>query len=496
MVDRWKLILLLFACVSLFAAGNVMRQYSHLVPDDDYLWLMWSGDRVFGGEQAANLEKAYVDHLREGGYPPLSISRAQLRYDFYLNYLTIAAGSRLAEGFAGLLPIEEISTRIAVSMYANYMGLYFAFVAVLMVMLWRHATLHQFVAVTIVVGFSLISEGILVSAGDWRFFGPGVGNIGESLLKLAYYFLAPGTGFSVFGLSGRNHFILMVLVVFILRWNGKFTASYALMPLLFLIHREYSGIALLFLLACDVVLRPQVLRSLTVLGFVVGTFIAYLGVGFLAKLIVGNPVLYLGIGVGLAAGLAGMIYAAAWHQEGMERLMPFLRPVRASGQRLGPVLGDIAVIVVLAGLSFPIAFIGYGQATDEQHAFLWRVLPSRPIGLFHLPVKVGLVLLGLNWVIRRTGLELTRTKILVLFTASVIVAQGSVIVERWRQERGPFDRLVVLTREMDRTLAVPFPPPDKWKVELHEWTIYYALVKSGMTGVDHLRPLFVRKEVD
>lgn len=282
--------------------------------------------------------------------------------------------------------------------------------------------------------------------------------------------LNPDTQMSPFGDTPRNHFVLLTLGLFVLRWRGAYGWSYVLLFALSLVHQSQTGLLAAYLVGVDALLRPQVFRS------VAGPLAALTVAIYLARETLGDVV-----GVTrpavlvLVIGAATAVLAALWL--GLRRRTAAPLPSTLAGPRdrllsYGPAASDLILIAAFWLVTFPVAAAINSLGSNNQSVYFWTQLHGRSLGLMRPPVVLGLALLVLD----RLGRRVARPR---LEMAAVALAAAALIPSGLLAATYPRDPLARLEAAL-RAIDVSVGPDVDWTTigERGEDQIYYAVART------------------
>ncbi len=199
----------------------------------------------------------------------------------------------------------------------------------------------------------------------------------------------------VFSASGmessfpRGNFLILVLPVFLLRWSSCYSSSYVLVSIAGLVHSAMGSLLFMCLLASDLLLRREVLRSRVVLSALVFTFWLFFSRSLISKAFgiqASMPVLGLALVAGLALAMTINYLVGA--------KFPVMLDVASSRIRsTGPVLSDLIVLYAMWVVLLPISISMYFLLGGASHnLWTWRELPGRYLLLMRGPLIMGLLL--------------------------------------------------------------------------------------------------------
>lgn len=457
-MSQWRLAALALVLLS----AHLALGYSHnflVGADDDRLWLYGSGARV-GKEEAG---RAVDDRVRraviEAGATVGRLTRIDLRAAYYRNYF---AATRLYAGAAhvvrratGDLWQRDYPAYLARAMYAGFVATYVAACVALLAAVAATRDVRWVVAVTLGIATIALLETLFDLAGDtwsglptllpdaqtdegyWENFWPNVPAL----------FLNPQIQLSPFGDTPRNHFNLVAIGVFVLRWRRMFTASYALLAAFGFLHQSHTALLFASLLAADAVLRPRLFRTRTVvlMAAVAVTFVSRESLGSIVG--VTRPVVIAAI-VAAALALAVAVYLGLASRVVMPARV-WLDRRRESLLRHGDVTADLIVIGTIWVATFPLVAIINAAGTEQHSLYFWTQIHGRWFGVLRPAFIVGLAYVGLKAIAKRKG---ERAASMAALAVSALALVPSAYLAT-RHDRAPIARIERQARELDRAIG-------------------------------------------
>lgn len=192
----------------------------------------------------------------------------------------------------------------------------------------------------------------------------------------------------------RGNFIALTAPIFLLRWSGRHSASYAMVVVSCLVHLSMGALLILSLLASDFILRRDILRSPAVLIMVsgiVGWFVSNAlfmnSLGIPASL--PPSVVFL-----VAVSLSFVVFKTI-----VKINLPYiLNTVIARIQRTGPIASDLIALYAIWLAIVPIALIMYFSAGEARNPWTWGELPGRYLMIVNTPLIIGAAILIVNYI--------------------------------------------------------------------------------------------------
>ncbi len=458
--------------------------YSHnflLGADDDRLWLYTTGAEIGRPEVATELNDRVFSSMARAQTPPHRAFRFGLRAGYRGNYAAAAVvyhqaaaavQRRLGAGWASDYPAY-----LAQAMYSGFVAMYVAAAAVLVLIAVLVGDRRWFMAVVVAIAATALLETMFDLAGDtwsglptllpdaqtdetfWQNFWP---NFPGLLLN-------PQVQLSPFGDTPRNHFILLMLPLFLLRWRGWLTASYVFLGLLGFLHQSHTGLVLAYLVALDAVLRPSLFRG-PVAIVVLATLAMFVGRESLGAVVgVARPAVLLMVAAVVLGVLACVYY-------GLRRQAP---PVAARlatfRQRLlerGVVFADLAMLGLILLVSFPVVVVINALGSEAQSQYFWTQVHGRSLGILRPGLMLGLAAFALS----RGEARLGEARTFALAAACAALALIPSAFEAVRHDRHPVTRL----ERQIRALDVSIGPAIDWSAigPRTEPDIYYAIART------------------
>jgi hypothetical protein len=271
--------------VLLLAAAHLAlgRAHDHARgADDDRLYFYFTGVALTNPVEANALQQRVVASMRAHGRSDDQVLRFEVRNERQLNYVGASAVSRLSSAVAGVGSDATLDypTHVAPALLAGLFAMY-AITACAVLAIARRCGPRLALA----VGLSLAITGLLTAV--FGFIGGGLAGRqrllplygDDQLVRAVLWFAAntiglivnPRIGFTLFGDTPRNHFILATIAVFVLRWSGRHRGAAALLLGLSFLHQSMAGLVVIGLIACDAVLRPEIFARRDVRALYAGT---------------------------------------------------------------------------------------------------------------------------------------------------------------------------------------------------------------------------------
>lgn len=123
--------------------------------------------------------------------------------------------------------------------------------------------------------------------------------------------LRPGAQFSPLAYTPRSNFTLLLIGLFALRWSKRHLAAYGLLLVLSFYHLSASGLLLVMLVGIDILIRPQIFRSIPVAGVVALTTAVFLYRENMWEHLLGKALVPLMAAAGIIVLIGGIMAAPA-----------------------------------------------------------------------------------------------------------------------------------------------------------------------------------------
>jgi hypothetical protein len=454
-------------------------------PDDDRLWLYTAGIGLGRGEEAEQLNRRVYESIDRLARPDSQRVRFALREGYERNYVGAAVVHGAAAAAVRRQRPELASTDypafLARAMFASFASMYALSCLVLLAVVFILSDRRSMTAVVLAVATIGLMESVFDLAGDtwaglptllpdaqtqetyWQ-------NIWPNLPAL---FVNPQIQLSPFGDTPRNHFILLMLPLFLLRWTGRISMSYLFLAALGFLHQSHTGLVLAYLVAVDAVLRPAVFRGWTalVMAVILAMFVGRESLG--AMIGVARPIVIVAGAVAVLA-IAGCLY---WGLRG--RITRVMEPLSRLRQRLldrGDAFADLAMLGIILAASFPVVAVINELGTEAQSLYFWSQVHGRSLGILRPALMLGLAFLVVRRLDVASGEQPTTSRILAF--AAIALLPG--IVEASRLDRHPVARIERHARALDGSIG----PAIDWAsiAARSEPEIYYAIARTMDIG--------------
>jgi hypothetical protein len=464
-------------------ACHLLLGYSHnflVGPDDDRLWLYASGIARGRTAEAATLNARVHESLTRLDRPDSQRVRFSLREGYQRNYVGAAvvhgATANAVGRWLAQLRDTDYPAFLARSMYASFVAMYIVSALVLLLIAAGAADERWLLAMLLAVAATGLLESVFDLMGDtwsglptllpdaqttetyWQNLWP----------NLPALFVNPQIQLSPFGDTPRNHFILLMFPLFLLRWTGRITASYVFLAALGFLHQSHTGLVLAWLAAVDAVVRPAIFRSRTAL-VIVSVLVMFVGRESLGSIIgIARPV------VVITGAIALLLIAMVIYWGLRQQMARAAAPLARFRQRLvdrGPVFADLAVLGVILAASFPVVAVINAMGTEAQSLYFWTQVHGRSLGIFRPALMLGL---GVLTVRRLEANAHGRIVARVLGVAAVALLPG--LVEAAMHDRHPIARIERQARPLEESVG----PSIDWSAiaARSEPEIYYAIART------------------
>jgi len=465
---------------------HLVLSYSHnflVEPDDDRLWLYTSGIEL-GRNSGAELNRRVHDSFSAVGSSASQVTRFGLRERYASNYVGASLVHGTAARLVGSLQAARLSdypAYLARTMNAGFMSMYGVTCLILLVVVLFASDRRWLLAALLAVSATALLESLFDLAGDQWSGLPTLLPDAETRETFAQnlwpnlpaLFINPQVQLSPFGDTPRNHFILLMLPLFLLRWRGHVFGSYLFLAGLAFIHQSHTGLVLGCLVAVDAVLRPWIFRSRTavVMALVLVMFVGRESLGSVIG--IARPIVI------VSAALAALVIAACiyWGLRGrMGRAAALLARMRERVEARGPVFADLAMIGIILAVSFPVVAAINAVGTEAQSLYFWTQVHGRALGIFRPALMLGLGLFAVGRLDAARG-EQRATKLVYAFAALALVPST---VEALMHNHHPIARFEQEARLLDASVG----PSIDWAVigKHSEAEIYYAIARTLDAG--------------
>jgi hypothetical protein len=454
-------------------------------PDDDRLWLYASGAELGQSARMAELNARVHDSLNTLARPQSQAFRFSLREGYHRNYVAAAmvygAAAGITGGRLGELRLTDYPAYLARTMYVAFVAMYVVTSLVLVLVVLLAADRTWLASAVLAVGAIALMESVFDLTGDtwsglptllpdaqtretfWQNLWP----------NLPALFVNPQIQLSPFGDTPRNHFILLMLPLFLLRWRGWFTGSYVFLAALGFLHQSHTGLVLACLVAVDAVLRPSLFRgrALPVVALVLAIFLGRESLGGVIG--VTRPAVLALVAV-TALLVCAFVYWGLRGRMGWAAIR--LARVRERLLRRGVVFADLALLGIILLVSFPVAAAVNAMGTEVQSLYFWTQVHGRSLGIFRPALMLGLAFLAVSRLEERFGAARAWAFSLGFAAAALVPS----LIEAAMHDRQPVARI----ERQARTLETAVGPSVDWAGIGHrsEPEIYYAIARTLDTG--------------
>lgn len=488
------------ACLTIMAvvlaAGSLAYQYRYLRPSDDYFFLMFVSGNFLAPEESNRLYQRYDAHLKDLGYGSEPLVRADVRQSMDENYLTQGL---FFVPFVLLVRDSALSVeqKTVIVMFGGFLTMYLAISLVLLLALWRCRDPNIVVSVVLAALFIYFVD-FTARPSVHRHLHPGVLGVGwvEQAQHLFNRLVHPGPKYVIYNFAPKDRLTVLVTALLIVRWGGGIRLAYLLLPLLFLVHIEYTGLLLAMFVAIDLTVRPRMVLTSWVApwaGLLLGIFIMISALGQRVEVtgwIAAVPVIL------ALAGMAVFRLADKSAPRGLRA--PFERYGDLVG-RWSPPLQDMAAFGAIWVALLPVTYVLYrlsgGEGPGDTHLdnTLWLLVPTRYLGLFAFAVVIlvfwSLLRLGriqVTWGTTWPGAAV-RTRI-AAFGVAAMLALAPAGAFALRQGAAPWTVALEKVRVVERSFDTPIAPATWHRDEVK---VYYAMFTTLVTDADRLGRLGV-----
>jgi len=472
----------------LVLSAHLLLGYSHnflVGPDDDRLWLYTSAISLGRGADLRQLNDRVQDSIVRLDRPENQRVRFALRESYDGNYVGAAAVHHAAAAAVARslsdLRAQDYPAYLARAMYVSFVAMYLVACLVLILIVAGVRNARWLIAAALAVAATGLMESLFDLTGDTWSGLPTL--LPDAQTRETYFqnlwpnlpalFLNPQIQLSPFGDTPRNHFILMMIPLFLLRWSGRFTGSYLFLALLGFLHQSHTGLVLAYLVAVDAALRPSIFRGWTslVIAVVLAMFAGRESLGSVIGAT--RPI------VVISATVAVFIVAACiyWGLRGqMARAFAPLARVRDRLLARGAPFADLAMIGVILAVSFPIVAVINALGTEAQSLYFWTQVHGRSLGIFRPALMLALGVLAVARLERGRDERALAARVVMLTALALLPG----LVEALGHDRHPIARIETGARALEASVG---PAIDWHSIAARpEPEIYYAIARTLDTG--------------
>lgn len=452
-------VLALFVCAAHLALSGIHN--SRLAADDDRLFLYLTGIALTQQDEVDSIEETVQDAITRAGLlrPDYRLrmytERFGHRQHYGSNYL---AGSILYRTGAWLTEESgDYPDYLGRALFSGFWLSYTVFAIIFLGIFFCFRNSSRFItalvtAISVMAGLDILFYTLGDPMAGTIYLMPPNDRLELPLLD----YLATGTiggilnpdiSLGPFGDTPRHHFILLTLVLYALRWSGRFTASYTLLFALSFLHQSLAGLLFGFLVTADMFLRPHLFsqkKFLMVIGAILVTFLARdkaldLVVGF------GQPAVTAALVIGIiVAGImtASMVLSGPWNER--------IARLRTRVMAFGPITADVIVVGTLFAASYPFAYVVNFFVDVDRSIYFWAQIHGRALSV----MRPGIVLACCLFFVRQT--EWTSLRSMRPLIAQLLVAALLLLPSGWlalSYDRQPIARMTSQLRELDREVG-------------------------------------------
>ncbi|MEY9186223.1 hypothetical protein ABIG06_000139 [Bradyrhizobium sp. USDA 326] len=300
-----------------------------------------------------------------------------------------------------------------------------------------------------------------------------------------YAWINPGAAFSPFSVFPRCLCAMIAFAAFALRWSGRGGLAYWAPIVVSFVHQSEAPILLAVMIACDLASRPkELLRPAYMVPILLTVVLTVLRERMLS--IMGFSLLGTAIVLAVSIGLALLVLAVPKLRSAVTSLGLIVSRVRTNWlERLALPVAD--TVVILLGWVAVVIFCFAISRIDQvfRVIYLWSELFPRYIGLFQLPVFVGLIYAVWPWVLtkRKTA---TREALALVSCLMLVLA-----VVQWRRPWIPTAALVADAQAYETVLGRHYVP-DEGSFSRTETPWYYLMLRRAYLGGKGLDEYFAK----
>lgn len=254
--------------------------------------------------------------------------------------------------------------------------------------------------------------------------------------------LRPGSQFSPLAFTPRSNFTLLLMSLFALRWSKHHLAAYGLLFVLSFYHLSASGLLLVMLVGIDILIRPQIFRSIPVAGVVALTTAVFLYRENMWEHLLGKGLVPLIAAAGIIVFIGGIMAAPAVRRRILGPDSYYARVQNALLKR-GSVAADMTLIVAawlvsLVAIHILIRQMDFTVFSNWSEAFyFWGRINGRLMTLLFPSVVFGLFILFLARMARSRFFRIRRVghaafPIVVGVMTMIVVWHSSKVVANYK----------------------------------------------------------------
>lgn len=420
----WMVSLVATVAVLIFVCGFARMFNDSFRGNDDAVYFYQAALEMRHADKTAPLHNHVRKYLAAHTSSDVARRRWDLRVQYSQNYLMMNAfiygSSRALREFFGSLPVAYpllVSLSIAI-------GVILGAIVSVSVLRWAIIRVGDLATASgVALGLAILGACSLVpliplenpfGSVSWRLLdgttlapasAPSIASVADSAWYLFFTFVGGGSEYSIFGYTPRSQLYLIALAAFLLRWNGAWTAAYAIVVALAVVHQSMAALVLAMFIAIDVIARPYIFNQWIIALCAVGiglelyreTLFADFGMWpFIATMV--------GAGAGVFA-VSALIARSGIRIPFHQTAIRITAPCRRLLERLGPIGSDLVLGMACALGTIPIAIVMCRIADPLSALTFWSWLPIRLMMIVQPAVFVGLSILLIRWLAIRTGAE-------------------------------------------------------------------------------------------
>lgn len=498
--------LILLAGIILLSVYGVWRHIDYRIQvEDDLMWSYQTSVGLTTNPEIFNeVEERYLQYLRpqtdDGQWEQRATVRKDLgeRQNYLGGNLIVFATAKWIRKFTSLDPDVDYPSYIAAAYLSGFVvqALLVALFAFAVMFAVSDKKLMAIIAGTLV--YILFADFFEASAPQdfisQNAFERGPVYIFGGFLKMLS---APLMSFSPFYPPFKSRLVILVLMCFLVRWRGYTAWSYWLLFLAAFFHQGYGGIVILFVIAVDVIKRPEVFKDYKILlPAVLGVVSYFLRDGTIREAFSSLDIATVALTAIVAAG--GFFF--------LRKPLLLIRkktyvPI-STLLKNDDILTDIGVLSFLWFASL-IMFIPISLSVDELSSrLLWGQVHGRILGVFHPVLLFCGLYCAYNLLERKVTADIiVRGMVLVLGTSIFFFYSYAFL--KMDTPRETYQNLHHDFVKLDNLSQGPLPEfkelaaSDEFGMtqgEIVESIMYYALSKTSETGDNYYAPLFLDKD--
>lgn len=359
-------------------SGFIYNLKLDLRPSDDNIFFYTTSQQISKTDLADHLDQLLIKDLSNNSYSEDTklryIIRSQYRNNYRLPTWNWSLASKIydTDSFTNLVPYSKAIGK------AFVLGSFFTYTMISIVLLVSIVAIRRVdIALSLALTLSTLFVLALIIEDGAPFQVFSTQNVLEALKNVAWFTLNSGAQFSIFGFTPRSALILLVLLVFLMRWTGHWFYSYLLLSASLLIHQSMATLVVGTVIFIDLILRTRILFkpnivllnliSLSIIAFH-NDVINYLTFDFNIMLITMTCVI--------------ILLLVAISIKYCRNIQIFNKMHASKGGYNLAYIYDCITMILIGLLSAPIIFNIAHRVDNLQQTYFWFQLYSRLISIF------------------------------------------------------------------------------------------------------------------